>query len=65
MFRISNDTPGQFFTSVAKDRLPVFRTDAIKQITCQALAESRKSGGFLIYGESQLHPSKSGQNETG
>src|SRR5258706_6407220 len=49
MHTISRDTPALFITAVAKDRLPVFRTDAIKVITCQALDEARKSGGFAIY----------------
>lgn len=46
---ISRDTPGLFLTTVAKDRLPVFRTDAIKAVTCAALDEARKSGGFALY----------------
>ena len=49
MHTISRDVPALFLTSVAKDRLPVFRTDAIKLITCAALDEARKSGGFSIY----------------
>ena len=47
-FRISRDTLCLFTTAVAKDRLPVFRTEAIKAITCQALDQARRSGGFLI-----------------
>jgi REP element-mobilizing transposase RayT len=34
---------------VAKDRLPVFQTDAIKLVSCQALNQARESGGFLIF----------------
>ncbi len=49
MATISRDTPGLFLTTVAKDRLPVFRTDAVKAITCAALDEARKSGGFALY----------------
>jgi REP element-mobilizing transposase RayT len=49
MHTISRDTPALYLTSVAKDRLPVFRTDAIKTITCKALDEARKSGSFAIY----------------
>jgi putative transposase len=49
MHTISRDTPALYLTAVAKDRLPVFRTDAIKVITCKALDEARKSGGFAIY----------------
>ncbi len=49
MHTISRDTPALYLTAVAKDRLQVFRTDAIKLITCAALDEARKSGGFAIY----------------
>ncbi|HZE68944.1 MAG TPA: hypothetical protein VE135_05375 [Pyrinomonadaceae bacterium] len=49
MFRISKDSPAYFLTSVAHDRLPVFRTDKIKQITCDAIDEARKSAGFLLF----------------
>jgi REP element-mobilizing transposase RayT len=33
----------------AKDRLPVFRSEAVKVVTCNALDEARRSGKFLIY----------------
>jgi len=49
MFRISPDNPAYYLTSVAKDRLPVFRTDQIKTIACSAINEARRSGGFLIF----------------
>ena len=49
MHIISRDSPCFYLTSVAKDRLPVFRTDAIKTIDCQALNEARKSGCFSLY----------------
>ena len=49
MHVISRDTPALYVTAVAKDRLPVFRTDAIKTISCNALNEARESGGFSIY----------------
>jgi REP element-mobilizing transposase RayT len=49
MHTISRDTPALYITAVAKDRLPVFRTDAIKIITCNALDEARNSAGFSIY----------------
>src|SRR5689334_12301457 len=49
MHTISRDTPALYLTSVAKDRLKVFRTDRIKLITCEALYEARTSGGFSIY----------------
>ncbi|HEX3146217.1 MAG TPA: transposase [Pyrinomonadaceae bacterium] len=47
---ISKDNPCLFITAVAKDRLPVFRTDAIKTITCNAIGEARISCGFLLFG---------------
>jgi putative transposase len=49
MHTISRDTPALYITAVAKDRLSVFRKDQIKTITCNALNEARKSGGFAIY----------------
>ena len=45
---ISANSPAYYLTSVAKDRLPVFRLDKLKIITCAALSEARESGGFLI-----------------
>jgi putative transposase len=47
-FRISRDTPGLFITAVAKDRLPVFRTETVKTITCQAIHQARHSCEFLL-----------------
>ena len=49
MATISKDTPSLYLTTVAKDRLPIFRTDKIKAITCAAINEARKSGGFALY----------------
>jgi len=46
---ISKDNPCLFITAVAKDRLPVFRTDAIKTIACNAIDEARTSCGFLLF----------------
>lgn len=46
---ISKDDPCLFITAVAKDRLPVFRTYAIKVITCNAIDEARTSCGFLLF----------------
>lgn len=46
---ISIDTPCLFITAVANDRLPVFRTEAIKLITCAAIDEARTSAGFLLF----------------
>jgi len=49
MATISRDHPCLSITSVARDRLPVFRTDALKKILCAALDEARHSGGFAIF----------------
>ena len=38
-----------FITAVAKNRLPVFRSEAIKTITCRAIDEARTSCGFLLF----------------
>lgn len=48
-FQLSRDSQALFITAVTKDRLPVFKTDALKVVTCQAFDEARKSGGFLIF----------------
>src|SRR5712691_1521277 len=45
---ISPNSPAYYLTSVAKDRLPVFRLDTLKSIACAALSEARNSGGFLV-----------------
>jgi len=49
MFKISRTTPVYYLTSVAHNRLPIFRTDKVKEVICKALDEARKSGGFLIF----------------
>ncbi|MGH9932794.1 MAG: REP-associated tyrosine transposase [Pyrinomonadaceae bacterium] len=49
MHVISKDSPCYFLTSVPKNRLPVFRTDEIKEFASKALDESRKSGKFALY----------------
>ena len=49
MHTISRDSPCYLLTSVAKDRLTVFRTDKIKDIACKALDEARKSRKFALY----------------
>ena len=49
MTRISIDTPSCFFTSVTHDRLPIFQTDKLKEIACNALNEARNSGKFSIF----------------
>ena len=48
-FLISHDTPALFITVVTKDRLPVFRTDWMKEFLCLALDEARKSAGLLLF----------------
>lgn len=45
---ISPNSPTYYLTSVTKNRLPVFRLDALKAVVCAALNEARKSGKFLI-----------------
>ncbi|MGO8786582.1 MAG: hypothetical protein ACLQVL_04265 [Terriglobia bacterium] len=49
MATITRDNPCQSITSVAHDRLPVFRTVGMKEIVCAALDEARHSGGFAIF----------------
>ena len=49
MHTISRDAPCYYLTSVAKDRLHVFRTDEIKAVTCDAIDEARRSGKFALY----------------
>src|SRR4030095_1780076 len=48
-FQISRDSQALYIAVVAKNRLPVFRSDSIKSITCKVLDEARNSGGFLIF----------------
>jgi len=48
-YKISLDSPSLFITGVGKDRLPIFRTDAIKKLTCEAIDEARTSCGFLLF----------------
>jgi putative transposase len=49
MHIISRDTRALYLTAVAKDRLPVFRTNTLKIITCNALDEARISANFSLY----------------
>lgn len=49
MYQISRKSPAYYLTSVAHNRLPVFQTDKIKQIVCDALDEARKNHGILIF----------------
>lgn len=48
-FTISRDSPAYYLTAVAKDRLPVFRTDEIALLACRAIDEVRQSGKFMIF----------------
>ena len=48
-FLISQDSPSLYITIVTKDRLPVFRTDQMKEILCRAIDEARKSARFLLF----------------
>jgi REP element-mobilizing transposase RayT len=49
MVTISRDTPCLYITAVCKDRLPVFRTDVLKKVVCQAFSDARSSGEFSIF----------------
>lgn len=48
-FQISRDSQALYITIIAKDRLPVFRTDPINLVACQAIDEARNSAGFLLF----------------
>lgn len=49
MYQISRTTPAYYLTSVAHARIPVFRTEAMKHIVCNAFNEARISGKFAIF----------------
>lgn len=49
MSHISKDNPAFYLTAVSKDRLPIFPTDALARVMCDALAEAQHSGKFLIF----------------
>jgi putative transposase len=49
VFRISKDSPAYYISSVARDRLPVFRKDRLKEVICDALNEARQSASLLIF----------------
>lgn len=49
MFQISRANPAYYLTSVAHKRLPIFQTDAVKEVVCKALDDARKSGGIMIF----------------
>jgi REP element-mobilizing transposase RayT len=48
MFLISRKTPAFYFTAVAHHRLPIFKTDRLKKVVCDAFAEARANHGVLI-----------------
>jgi REP-associated tyrosine transposase len=48
-FLISQDSPALYITVVTKDRLPVFRTDEMKRVLCDALCEARDSARLLLF----------------
>lgn len=48
-FQISRDSQALYITAVTKDRLPVFRTDAVKSLVCKAINEARNSGQLLLF----------------
>ena len=47
-FQVSRDSPSLYITAVPTSRLPVFRTDPIKIITCRAVDRARRSCGFRL-----------------
>ena len=47
--QVSKDTQAYYLTAVTKDRLPVFRTETIARIVCDAINESRIKHGFLVF----------------
>jgi putative transposase len=47
--KISKDNPCYYLTSVTNNRLPVFRTDKLKEITVNAINEARNSHNILIF----------------
>lgn len=49
MFQISRTTPAYFLTSVAHERIPIFQSDKIKQIVCDAFTCARISGAIMIF----------------
>lgn len=49
MFYISKNNPCYFITSVTNKRLPIFRTDRLKEVCCDAFDEARKSSGLRLF----------------
>lgn len=49
MFYISKNNPCYFITSVTNKRLPIFRTEQLKDVCCAAFDEARKSSGIRLF----------------
>jgi putative transposase len=49
MFLISRATPACYFTCVTHHRLPIFRTEALKQVLCSAWTEAKERHNILIF----------------
>ena len=49
MVQVSFNSPFYYFTSVAKDRLPIFQTDKFKYLLCQALDDARRTSQMLYF----------------
>src|SRR5262245_10952395 len=48
-FLISHDSPVLYITNVTTHRLPVFRTDNLRELLCGFLNEARNSGRFFLF----------------
>jgi len=48
-FLISHDSPVLYTTLVTNNRIPVFRTDRMREFICSAIDEARRSAGFLLF----------------
>lgn len=48
-FLISHDSPVLYITLVTNHRLPVFRTERMRELMCKFIDEARKSAGFLLF----------------
>jgi putative transposase len=49
MVQLSFNSQFYYLTSVANDRLPIFRTDKFKALLCKALDEARRSSNMLYF----------------
>src|SRR6185295_8362295 len=48
-FQISHDSEVLYITVITNDRLPVFKTDQLKIVLCNAIDEARRSANFLLF----------------